>query len=280
MQVGRLSFARNIILVENNRFRSSQLTRSAGTLCLFYEKRNEMITLEKFEQYYFTIKKNRWYWYFSIFCRFSLAFAFIVAGIVKIIGERFASGLSVNHPMGAYLEALHNTGYYYTFIGISQVVAAILLIIPRTVTLGALLYFPIITNIWLLSYALRFEGSFLTSPLMVLANLYILVWNYDKLKYILPFKKMSSFELIEKPKKYNNAFPFKFFTGIIIIIALIGTLSQFGYEVMPRNSCSDCEVQFKNSKYEEAGIKFCECIHKEGKPLDECLKEFKKAKKK
>jgi hypothetical protein len=200
--------------------------------------------------------------------------------MVKIVGERFASGLSVNHPMGSYLEALHHTGYYYTFIGIAQVVAAILLIIPRTVTLGALLYFPIIINIWLLSFALRFEGSFLTSPLMVLANLYLLIWNYDKLKYILPFKKFPSYRIIEKPIKYSNKFPFKFFTGVIITVGLTVALAQFGYEAMPRNSCSDCEKQFKNTKNEEAGIKFCECIHKNGKPLDECLKEFENAKKK
>ena len=78
--------------------------------------------------------------------------------MVKIVGERFASGLSEIHPMGAYLEALHHTGYYYTFIGIAQVLAAILLIIPRTVTMGAILYFPIIVNIWVLSLAVRFEG--------------------------------------------------------------------------------------------------------------------------
>lgn len=239
-----------------------------------------MNTLEKFEHLYATIKKNRWYWYFSVFCRLSLAFALIVAGLVKIVGERFASGLSANHPMGAYLVALHNTGYYYTFIGIAQVVAAILLIIPRTVTLGALLYFPIITNIWLLSFSLRFEGSFITSPLMVLANLFLLLWNYDKLKYIFPFRNFSNFEIIEKPKKYSNTFPFAFFTGVIITVALIVALSLFGYEAMPRNSRSDCEMQFKDTKNEKAGNKFCECIHKDGKTLDECLKEFENAKNK
>ncbi len=150
------------------------------------------MNITKFDQFYLTIKGNRWYWLFSIFCRLTLAFAFTVAGMVKIVGERFASGLSIRHPMGAYLEALHHTGYYYIFIGIAQVVATILLLIPRTVTLGALLYFPIIVNIWLLSIAVRFEGSIVTSPLMVLANLYILVWNYDRLKYLLPFNKFPS----------------------------------------------------------------------------------------
>src|SRR6476661_3084956 len=96
-------------------------------------------------------KQNRWLWLFSIFNRFALAAGFIPSGIVKIIGERFASGVSANHPMGHYMEALHTTGYYYTFIGIVQVTAAILLLIPRTVTLGTFLYFPIILNICILT---------------------------------------------------------------------------------------------------------------------------------
>ena len=238
---------------------------------------DQLNNFTKFDRFYLKIKGNRWYWYFSIFCRFTLAFAFIVAGMVKIVGERFASGLSINHPMGAYLEALHHTGYYYTFIGIAQVTAAILLIIPRTITLGALIYFPIIVNIWLLSIAVRFEGSIVTSPLMVLANLYILVWNYDRLKYILPFKKIPNYVIVEKPTKYSNKFPFLFFTGVICTAVLIVLIAQFGYDAMPRNSISDCEKQFKNTKNEVAGFKFCECIHNNGKPLDECLEEFENA---
>ena len=241
---------------------------------------NQLNNFTKFDQFYLKIKGNRWYWYFSIFCRLTLAFAFIVAGMVKIVGERFASGLSINHPMGAYLEALHHTGYYYTFIGIAQVTAAILLIIPRTITLGALIYFPIIVNIWLLSIAVRFEGSIVTSPLMVLANLYILVWNYDRLKYILPFKKNPNYLIVEKPTKYSNKFPFLFFTGVICTAVLTVLIAQFGYDAMPRNSISDCKKQFKNTKNEAAGINFCECIHTNGKPLDECLKEFENATKK
>ncbi len=240
---------------------------------------NQLSILTKFDKLYLKIKGNRWFWYFSIFCRLTLAYAFIVAGMVKIIGERFASGLSIKHPMGAYLEALHHTGYYYTFIGIAQVIAAILLLIPRTVILGALLYFPIIVNIWLLSFAVRFEGSFVSSPLMVLANFYILVWNYDRLKFILPFKKFPNYEIVEKPIKYSNKFPFLFFIGVINTTVLMVLINHFGYEAMPRNSISDCKEQFKNTKNEAAGFKFCDCIHNKGMPLDEALEEFEKAKK-
>lgn len=239
-----------------------------------YKNISQLNTLARFEHFYSKIKGNRWYWLFSIFCRITLAYAFIAAGIVKIIGERFASGLSIHHPMGAYLEALHHTGYYYTFIGIAQVIAAILLIIPRTVTLGAILYFPIIVNIWLLSFALRFEGSFVTSFLMVLANLYILVWKYDRFRYILPFRNYSTLKIIERPTKYNTKFPYLFFTGVMIIVGLTIGLSLFGYDAMPRNSISDCKEQFKDTKEESAGYQFCECIHNNGNPLDECLDEF------
>ncbi len=234
--------------------------------------------LNKFETFYFQIKANRWYWLFSIFCRLSLAYAFIFAGMVKILGERFASGLSIIHPMGAYLEALHHTGYYYTFIGVAQVIAAILLLIPRTVLLGALIYFPIIFNIWILSFAVRFEGSFVSSPLMVLANLYLLVWHYDRLKYILPIKNFSNYRMFEKPKKYSNKFPF-IFSGIVLLTIIITiTFALVGLEVMPRNSISDCKTQFINTEKEIAGFKFCECIHKEGGSLNDCLEEFESSK--
>ena len=90
----------------------------------------------KLDRLHSLAKQNKWLRYFSVFIRIALAAGFILSGIVKILGERFASGLSVNHPMGHYLEALHHTGYYYTFIGVVQIIAAILLLIPMTVTLA------------------------------------------------------------------------------------------------------------------------------------------------
>ncbi len=132
-------------------------------------------------------RQNKWLRRFAIFNRVGLALGFLPSGFVKIMGERFTD-LSVKHPMGNYLEALHRTGFYYTFIGVLQVTAAVLLLIPRTATLGALLYFPIILNIWILTLAVRFEGSWLSAPLMVLANLYLLCWDYHKLKYIFPWE--------------------------------------------------------------------------------------------
>src|SRR5215207_4289960 len=149
-------------------------------------------------------KQNSWLWLFSIFLSSGFGSGFFPSGMVKILGERFASGLSVNHPMGHYLEALHYTGYYYTFIGVVQIAAAIMLLIPRTVTLGAFLYFPIILNICILTYAVRFEGSLFTAPLMVLANLYILGWNYEKWKYIIPFNRPANDSDVTKQESLES----------------------------------------------------------------------------
>ncbi|HEX8251074.1 MAG TPA: hypothetical protein VF599_23065 [Pyrinomonadaceae bacterium] len=258
-------------------------------------------------------KGNSWLWLFSIFCRVALAAGFFPAGMVKIMDERFASGLSVNHPMGHYLEALHYTGYYYTFIGVVQVAAAIMLLIPRTVTLGAFLYFPIILNICILTYAVRFDGSLFTAPLMTLANLYLLGWNYEKWKYILPFNRQAIDDDAAKRKSLESdvqtqasagrhgffsrygirslyarfrtffkqlltdKFPALFFAAVFaaVVICVVGIPSL--YSIKPRNTLPQCLRQFKNSTRTQAGEGFCNCIHQNGEPLGKCLNDFYQA---
>lgn len=231
----------------------------------------------KFSQIYNEAKGNKWYHYFAIFCRIMLALGFIPSGIVKVMGERFASGLSVNHPLGHYLEALHTTGYYYTFIGISQLIIALLLLIPRTALLGALLYFPIILNILVLTYAVRFEGTRIVT-LMVLANLYLLCWDYDRIKYILPFKQVKEDDYSARSKTVSKRFPFLFFGCVIAMIASVILINQFLYDIRPGNSLIECTNGCAGNSDPKACLEFCDCIHKKGKTLNECLVEYNKAK--
>lgn len=215
--------------------------------------------------------------YFAVFNRLALAAGFFPSGMVKILGERFASGLHVNHPMGHYLEALHTTGYYYTFIGVVQVAAALLLLIPRTATLGAVLYFPIILNICILSFAVRFDGSLFTAPLMVLANLYLLGWDYDRWKFILPFNHQTISEPLPKPKSLSNKFPLKFFAGVAAAVFIFVLVIPNLYSIKPRNTLEGCRKQFKGNNQSIAGNDFCNCIHQNGEPLNKCLDAYFKA---
>ena len=84
----------------------------------------------------------------------------------------------------------------------------------------------------------------------------------------------------KKPTKYSTKFPFLFFSGVVVTVALTILFARFGHEVMPRNSLADCKKQFVNTENEAAGFEFCECIHKNGQPLEECLNEFESLKEK
>jgi uncharacterized membrane protein YphA (DoxX/SURF4 family) len=224
------------------------------------------------------VKSNKWFRYFATFNRIALAAGFIPSGFTKIFDERFTS-LSVNHPMGNYLEALYHTGYYYPFIGYVQVTAAILLLIPRTATLGALLYFPIILNICILSLAVGFEGSLVSSPLMVYANLYLICWDYDKLKFILPFKSNKKDYATNIPENIKDKFPTKFFIGVIVTVALtIFTLFN-SYTKMTRNNYKDCMSDCKSSDNTQECFDFCDCIHNQGNSFDKCTDQLKQARK-
>src|SRR6185312_172919 len=175
--------------------------------------------MHRMEEIYYEAKSDKWFKGFAVFCRIALALSFLPAGYVKIMGERFAAGLPSNNPLGHYLDALHLTGYYYTFIGIVQIITAILLLIPRTSLLGALMYFPIIVNICVLTYSTRFDGTRVVT-MMLLANLFLLVWNYDRLKYILPFKQVKAEPPVLK-KPLGKRLRIIFFGGSFAILAVI-----------------------------------------------------------
>ncbi len=229
----------------------------------------------RLDQLHLKVRNNRWIRYFAVFNRVALAAGFIPSGLVKIMGERFTA-LSANHPMGHYLEALHKTGYYYPFIGVLQITAAILLLIPRTAVLGALIYFPIILNICILSLAVRFDGSLISAPLMVLSNLFLLCWYYDKLKFIFPFNYAE--KRMEMKSVISNRFPVKFFAAVIAVIVLTGFVVTNMYEIKPRNTFKDCLQQIRHSKKPKAVFNFCVCIHQQGQPLDSCLEVYDNAK--
>jgi uncharacterized membrane protein YphA (DoxX/SURF4 family) len=224
---------------------------------------------------YYEAKGNKWFHYFAVFCRIVLALGFIPSGFVKVMGERFTA-LSVNHPLGHYLEALYYTEYYYTFIGVSQLIIALLLLIPRTALLGALLYFPIILNICILAYAVRFEGTRITT-LMLLANLYLLCWDYDRIKYILPFRQVKETDYSTREKPLSSKFPFLFFGCVFVMASTVILINHFLYDIRPGNSLLECTNGCPDNANPKACEEFCDCIHNEGRPLRECLSQYSTA---
>ena len=229
---------------------------------------NATTLLTEFERLHGELRRNTWLRRFAIFCRIALVLGFIPAGIVKVTGERF-SGLESNNPLGHYFDALALTGFYYKFIGIGQLIAALLLLIPRTALLGAIFYFPIILNICVLSYATRFEGTRITT-LMLLANLFLLVWDYPRLKYFLPFSRYDREQHVVETDK----FPALFFACVFAAVVSVIVINAFLFDMRPGNTAVDCSSGCKESDNPYACQHFCDCIFKQGSPLNVCLNEY------
>jgi hypothetical protein len=141
---------------------------------------------------------HRWYFQvFTVFTRILLAVGFIPPSYKKIMHQPFTS-LPDSNPVGHYFNALYHTGFYYEFLGWGQMIAAILLLFPRTAHLGALLFLPIIANIAVLTTSVGFVGTWLITILMTFAATWLVAWDYDRLKPILFGKREQNAQGVPK----------------------------------------------------------------------------------
>ncbi|MBX7054397.1 MAG: hypothetical protein K1X36_05535 [Pyrinomonadaceae bacterium] len=138
-----------------------------------------------------SLTRRWWTQIFTAFTRCLLAVGFIPPSIPKILHRPFTS-LPDSNPVGHYFDALLATGFYYEFIGWGQLIAAILLLIPRTSHIGALMFLPIIANIAVLTVSVGFAGTWVITTLMCLAAVYLVAWEYDRLKPIVFYSRRES----------------------------------------------------------------------------------------
>ena len=107
---------------------------------------------------------------------------------------------------------------------------------------------------------------------MVCTVLYLLCWDYHKFKNVSLFYDSGSD--IPQKNEWTEKVPLKFFVGVIAVIVLTVLHAQILYAIMPRNTFSDCIAQCDGEDVRTCK-EFCECIHKEGRSLKQCLEEFK-----
>ena len=87
---------------------------------------------------------------FTLGTRILLAIGFIPTGIVKILGLRF-SLLSTETEVGAFFEILYQSGVYWQFLGLAQILAGVFVLIRATSVVGAVMFFGITLNIFLIT---------------------------------------------------------------------------------------------------------------------------------
>ena len=115
--------------------------------------------------------------------RLLLAVGFIPTGMVKLLGLRFTS-MSPETAIGGFFETLYRSGLYWRFLGLTQVAAGLLVLSNRTATVGAMLFFAVMLNVFVITVSYDFHLTPLVTGLMLLATLYLLLWDYDRLRAV------------------------------------------------------------------------------------------------
>ncbi len=115
--------------------------------------------------------------------RIGMGLTFIISGIRKWPGVKFTL-LPVENPVGAYFHAMHETGFYWNFIGFFQIAIGLLIFLNRFVALSSLLMMPVTVNIFLVSVALNMTGTPAITASMLLGNAFLLLWHWPNYRGI------------------------------------------------------------------------------------------------
>ena len=111
--------------------------------------------------------------------RILLGFAFLPAGLKKVLGQRFTEASNVG-PFHDFLHAFYATGGFYRFVGVLQLVVATLLMTQTFGTLGALMALPIFTAITVLCWSTGAVFTGVMTTLMLLGTLLLCAWEYER----------------------------------------------------------------------------------------------------
>lgn len=132
---------------------------------------------------------------FVIYLRYIIGFAFIFASLVKIQGLRFTTESGAENPINSswhFFETLYQSGLYWRFLGIAQFITGTLLVTQKYAKLGAILFLPIIVNVFVITISYDFRGTPIITGLMLLSTLFLIFWDWDALKVLINKKPTNS----------------------------------------------------------------------------------------
>lgn len=133
--------------------------------------------------------KQKWWLQLAvIYTRYLIGGAFVFASLVKIKGQRFTRVPGAGSPFHSpehFFETMYQSGLYWQFLGLAQLVAGLLLMTQRYALLGALLFLPIIANVYVITISYDFGYTSVITGAMLLATVGLLVWDWNRLRVVL-----------------------------------------------------------------------------------------------
>lgn len=122
------------------------------------------------------LRSARWANLLVVNLRILLGFAFLPAGLKKVLGQRFTDAANTG-AFHEFLHAFYATGFFYRFVGAVQLLIAVLLMTQSFATLGALLALPVFTAITVLCWSTGAVFTGLMSTLMLLGTASLCAWD-------------------------------------------------------------------------------------------------------
>lgn len=121
--------------------------------------------------------------------RLFLGIVFLIYGLVKLYPGQFGvpgpDAVTTNGE--GFVMVWTFFGYsriYEIMIGLGEIISALLIMIPRTATLGAICYFPIVINVTMVNYVFEIGVQDLSTVMTIMCM--ILLWlDRDRLLLLL-----------------------------------------------------------------------------------------------
>ncbi|QQS36661.1 MAG: hypothetical protein IPM56_01515 [Ignavibacteriales bacterium] len=137
------------------------------------------------------VKENLFAQIFVVYTRYLIGGALVFASLIKIKGYRFTTLSGENEPINSawhFFETMYQSGLYWKFIGLGQLAAGFLLMTQRYSKPGALLAFPITSNIFVITISYYFALTPVITGMMLLANCILIFWEWNELKILFNLK--------------------------------------------------------------------------------------------
>lgn len=176
------------------------------------------------------IKQKVFFQVFIIYTRYLIGAAFVFASVIKILGGRFTTISGESEPISSawhLFETLYQSGLYWKFLGVSQLIAGLLLMTQRYSKLGALAFTGVAANVFVITLSYYFAGTPFITGLMLLACIMLVAWEWDELKVLVNMTPVKNWR---NRFEHDRAWEL---TGLaLFLFTVIYRLSVTGYNIM------------------------------------------------
>jgi hypothetical protein len=166
-------------------------------------------------------KRQTWANIFTIYLRYLIGAAFVFASFIKMQGGRFYGSDGSTSPINSmphFFETLYQSGLYWQFLGVSQLIAGAVLMTQRFALIGSLIFLPIIANIFVITIAYDFRGTPFITGLMLLGIIYLILWNLDRLLPLFTETPDNAMALVNHPLEKQ---PVWILVGVAILLTTV-----------------------------------------------------------